>query len=90
MVRCEKTAWRRFIYGSSATIAVWSAASLGAIMVQESAGKELVDGGCDLWSVGLQCEMASVQKADDPIGNVPFERLSAHRQEERVVLPPDR
>jgi hypothetical protein len=33
----------------------------------ESAGKKVADGGCDLRCVGLQCEMASVQKADDPV-----------------------
>ena len=59
-------------------------------VVQELSGKELADGGCNLVDVGLQCEMARVQKADDPIGDVSFERLRARRQEERVVLPPNR
>jgi hypothetical protein len=79
IVRCEKTPRRRFVYGGSSSIAVLISRQLGVIMVQESAGKELADGGCDLCSVGLECEMTSVQKADDPIGDVPFERLRARR-----------
>jgi hypothetical protein len=55
-----------------------------------SAGKKVADGGCDLGCVRLQCEMAGVQKADDPVWDVPFERLCARWQKERVVLAPNR
>jgi hypothetical protein len=38
----------------------------------------------------FQCEMAGVEEADDRTGNVPLERLGTGRQEERIVLAPDR
>ena len=52
--------------------------------------KKVADGGRDLRSVGFKREMPGVKKADDRIRDVPFERLRARRQEERVVLAPNR
>src|SRR5262245_35229911 len=38
----------------------------------------------------FQGEMAGVEEADDRIGYVPLERLGTGRQEERIVLAPNR
>ena len=40
--------------------------------------------------MGLQCKMAGVEEADDRIGIVALEGFGAGRQEEGIVLAPDR
>jgi DNA-binding CsgD family transcriptional regulator len=53
-------------------------------------GQELADGGRDLPGVGLQGEVAGVEKADVRARDVTLEGFGASRQEERVVLAPHR
>ncbi len=55
-----------------------------------SAGKELADRRRDLFRMRFKREMAGVEQANDRTGIVAPERLGARRQEERIVLAPDR
>lgn len=64
--------------------------STGRREVAGSAGKEVADCRRDLRGVGLQREMSGIEEAYDGVRDVPFERLSARRQEERIVLAPHR
>src|SRR6478672_12884368 len=52
--------------------------------------QELADSGGNLRTVRLQREVAGVVEANLRIRHVAAERLGARRQEERIVLAPDR
>jgi hypothetical protein len=52
--------------------------------------EEVADFRRDLFGMGLQGEVARVEESNDRIGNVAFERPSARRQEEGIVLSPHR
>jgi hypothetical protein len=45
-----------------------------------------VDHGGDLAGVRLHRKMSGVEKADDRLGQVPFERFGARGQEERIIF----
>src|SRR4030095_1883062 len=64
--------------------------SLLQVIGTGSAGGAVTDRRRDLCSMRLQREMPRVEEADDSIRNIALERLGTGRQEERVVLPPDR
>src|SRR5262245_21400545 len=55
-----------------------------------SGGEEVADRLRDLHSMRLQCEVPGVEEAVDRTGNVAPERLGTRRQEEGIVLAPDR
>ena len=54
------------------------------------AGQELADRRADLVGVGFEREVAGIEEADLRLGQVALERLGARRDEERIVLAPDR
>ena len=56
----------------------------------DGGGEEVTDRPRDLLDMRFQGEMAGVEEADDRTGHVPLERLGTRRQEERIVLAPDR
>src|SRR5262249_16884679 len=58
--------------------------------VAERRGEEVTDRTRDLLDMRFQGEMAGVEEANDCIGHVPRERLGTGRQEERIVLAPNR
>src|SRR5499427_3585084 len=58
--------------------------------VADLGSEEGADRTRDLLDMCFQGEMASVEEADDRTGHVPLERLGTGRQEERIVLAPDR
>src|SRR5262249_12537670 len=55
-----------------------------------STGEEVADRGRDVFGMRLEREMAGVEEADDRAANVALEGLGTGRQEERIVLAPDR
>src|SRR5712691_4597856 len=58
--------------------------------VADLGSEEVADRNRDLLDMRFQGEMAGVEEADDRTGHVPRERLGTGRQEERIVLAPDR
>ena len=58
--------------------------------VADVGGEEDADRNRDLLDMRFQGEMAGVEEADDRTGHVPRERLGTGRQEERIVLAPNR
>src|SRR5215469_18817686 len=56
----------------------------------ERPAEEVANGGCELRAVRLQREVTRVEEADIGTGDVAFVRFGSRRQEERVVLAPDR
>src|SRR4029077_18993684 len=62
----------------------------GGRQLEGQRGKEVADRSGDLGGMRLQREMAGIEEADDRVRDIPFERLGARRQEERIVLAPYR
>src|SRR5215831_17035777 len=62
----------------------------GGSPVADLGSEEVADRNRDLLDMCFQGEMAGVEEADDRTGHVPLERLGTGRQEERIVLAPDR
>ena len=58
--------------------------------VASSGIEELADGGRDFVDMCLQREVAGIEESDHRVRNIAFERFGAGRQEERIVLAPDR
>src|SRR5215469_10388336 len=56
----------------------------------ERPAEEAANGGCNFGAVRLQRKVPGVQEADIGIRDVAFVRFGSSRQEERVVLAPDR
>src|SRR6266446_4468909 len=56
--------------------------------VLDSACEEVADHCRDLLRMGLEREMARIEKTDCCTGNIASERLSTARQEEGIVLSP--
>ena len=54
-----------------------------------SASLEVAHGRADFSGVGLQGEMAAIDKADLGVRDVPSEGFGTRRNEERIVLAPD-
>src|SRR5215469_13412912 len=61
-----------------------------AILPVRSGAKEVADRHSDFLAVCLQRKVAGVEKTHLGTRNVALERLRTRRQEERVVLPPNR
>src|SRR5262249_43180039 len=55
-----------------------------------SACEEVADHCRDLLRMSLEREVTGVEEMDYGIGNIALERLSAARQEKRIILPPHR
>src|SRR6516164_368448 len=54
------------------------------------AGQELADRRADFAGVGFEREVAGIEEVDFSVGQVTLEGFGARRNEERIVLTPDR
>ena len=59
------------------------------VIVQISA-EEIADSGGNLDRMGFEREVAGVEEFDGGVRNIPAEGFRSRRQEERIVLAPDR
>jgi hypothetical protein len=84
----ERGGWEIDRLGPKAKVIVFG--SGGARLLGQLAGEEVADDRRDLRSLALQREMTGIEQMNFRIWIVALERFSAGRQEERIILAPDR
>src|SRR5215471_8557002 len=67
-----------------------AACPLRRLQLRQVFGQEPLYLCCDFGCMSFQREMAGVVEVNNSLRLIPLEGLSARRQEERIVLPPDR